>query len=272
MSAPEDLFSNGSSFAVNLDVFSGPFEVLLSLISKHQLDVTEVAIAQVTDEFIAFIRSQDDAALEQMSEFVVVAATLLDIKAARLLPREADDDDELLAIFEARDILFAKLLQYRAFKKVAVELSQRMSMQSLSYARDVPLAEEFRQILPEVHLNLGAVDLAILAASALFRRPDTVTIDHIHDPLVPVDSQIALMRERLIIGDRQSFSQLCADARNVPTVVSRFLAVLEMLRNGEIEIEQDGPLQPLVIIRISELNAVAWESNDRRDAERRDYE
>ncbi|WP_216379320.1 segregation and condensation protein A [Arcanobacterium phocae] len=268
MSAHEDLFSNGSSFAVNLDVFSGPFDVLLSLIGKHKLDVTDVALSQVTDEFIAFIQRQDSAVLEHMSEFVVVAATLLDIKAARLLPRTNDDDDELEAIFEARDLLFAKLLQYRAFKKVAAELAQKMSVQSLSFPRDVPLEESFRSILPEVDLRLGTVDLAILAAGALFRRPDEVMIDHIHDPLVPVASQITVIRERLAHGERVSFSQLCADARNVPTVVSRFLAVLEMLRNGEVVIEQEGPLQPLFIVRVALDNAVGWESIDRSDAER----
>lgn len=117
MVVQEDLGS-GSRFAVNLDVFSGPFEVLLSLISKHRLDVTDVALAKITDEFLAFVRDQDEAALDQMSEFVVVAATLLDLKAARLLPRDEREDDDLLALFEARDVLFAKLLQYRAFKKL----------------------------------------------------------------------------------------------------------------------------------------------------------
>ncbi|QJC21781.1 segregation and condensation protein A [Arcanobacterium buesumense] len=268
MSARDNLFSNGSSFAVSLDVFSGPFDVLLSLIGKHQLDVTEVALAQVTDDFIAFIRSQDEAALEQMSEFVVVAATLLDIKAARLLPREARDDDDVAAIFEARDILFAKLLQYRAFKKVALEIAQYMSAQSLSFPRNVPLEEAFHNILPDVDVPIGCVDLAILAAGALFRRPDQVAINHIHDPLVPVESQISVLRQRLMVGDRMSFAQLCSDAVNVATVVSRFLAVLEMLRQGEVDINQAGPLESLIVIRVKPGNTVALESNDRSDAER----
>lgn len=263
----EDLGS-GSRFAVNLDVFSGPFEVLLSLISKHRLDVTDVALAKITDEFIAFVRDQDEAALDQMSEFVVVAATLLDLKAARLLPRDEREDDDLLALFEARDVLFAKLLQYRAFKKVAVELAQRMREQSLSFARDVPVEPEFSQIRPPVEIRLSPVELALFAASVFARKPNTVATEHIHDPLVPVESQVVYIRERLAVGESITFGDLCSDAPDVSTVVSRFLAVLDLLRRGEIECDQTGPLAPLTITRIVVANGVALKSIDRSDAER----
>lgn len=248
MTVQDDLFTS-EGFAVNLDVFSGPFEVLLSLIAKHRLDITEVALATVTDEFLTFIRQQDELDLSQMSEFLVVAATLLDIKAARLLPRDETDEEDL-ELLEARDLLFAKLLQYRAFKQVAVDIAARFSAQSLAVARDVPMEDEFKALLPEIQLRLGLEDLAILAARAMSRPPQTVAFDHLHDPLVPVDTQIALLRDRMVIGDRVSFSSLCSDAYNVPTVISRFLAVLEMLRGGEVHIDQDGPLEPLLITRV----------------------
>ncbi|MFP7696132.1 segregation and condensation protein A [Trueperella sp. LYQ143] len=250
MSAPirEDLFSS-DEFAVDLDVFSGPFAVLLSLITKKKLDITEIALAEVTDEFLAFIQAQDDADISQLSQFLVVAATLLDLKAARLLPHDEDEEEDL-ELLGARDVLFAKLLQYRAFKDVSMDIAQRLSEQSLAYARIVPMEDEFRALLPEVELPLTVVDLAILAARPFTRQPTEVMMDHLHDPLVPVDTQVAYLRQRLVRGDRVSFTELCRDARSIPTVISRFLALLELLRDREIRVEQEGPLQPLFVIRV----------------------
>ncbi|MFC5370124.1 segregation and condensation protein A [Arcanobacterium bovis] len=246
----EDLFTETKdTFAVDLDVFQGPFDVLLSLIARHRLDITDVALAQVTDEFLAFVAKQEELDLSGASEFLVVAATLLDLKAARLLPHE-EDDAETIELLEARDLLFAKLLQYRAFKEVAVDIAVRFQQQSLSFPRIVDLEPHFRSMLPELEFNVDATDLAIYAAQALTRKSAGVTLDHLHDPLVPVDSQVILLRERLLIGDRISFTQVCADARNIPTVVSRFLAVLELIRAGELAIEQDSPLGTLVLTRI----------------------
>ncbi|MBM7825405.1 segregation and condensation protein A [Arcanobacterium pluranimalium] len=267
----DDLFADSkATFAVDLDVFQGPFEVLLSLIARHRLDVTEVALAQVTDEFLAFVSKQRELDLSQASEFVVVAATLLDLKAARLLPHE-EDDAETIELLEARDLLFAKLLQYRAFKEVAVDIAVRLQQQGLSFARNVELEPHFKKMLPELEFNVDATDLAIYAAQALSRKSSAVAIDHLHDPLVPVDSQIILLRERLIIGDRISFTQVCADARNIPTVVSRFLAVLELARSGELAIEQETPLGPLVIRRInSSHDGSASEKNENHSANSRE--
>ncbi len=248
--ASEDLFSS-DGFAVELDVFSGPFEVLLSLISRKKLDVTEVALSEVTDEFIAFVRSQDKADLSQMSEFVVVAATLLDMKAARLLPRDETDDEDL-EILGARDLLFAKLLQYKAYKDVAASLAVTFAIQSLTTPRDVPMEENYREMLPEVELRLTLNDLAMLAASAFTRGPDEMTFDHLHDPLIPVEIQVAYLRDQLVVGDRVSFTNLCKDAHSVTMVVSRFLAVLDMLRNEEIQVEQDGPLSTLYVTRVTD--------------------
>ena len=249
-SASEDLFSS-DEFAVELDVFSGPFEVLLSLISRKKLDVTETALSEVTDEFLAFVRNQDEAELSQMSEFVVVAATLLDMKAARLLPREEVDEEDL-EILGARDLLFAKLLQYKAYKDVAADLAATLGVQSLSTPRDVPMEDHFRQMLPEVDLRINLDDLAMLAARAFTRTPEEMTFDHLHDPLIPIETQVAYLRERLVVGDRVSFTNLCAEAHSVTMVVSRFLAVLDMLRWGELRVEQDGPLSTLFVVRVTD--------------------
>ncbi|MDR6938787.1 ScpA family protein [Arcanobacterium hippocoleae] len=245
-----DLFTHEpEDFAVELDVFSGPFDVLLSLIARKKLDVTSIALAQVTDEFISFALAQEDLNLSQASQFVVVAATLLDLKAARLLPHE-EIDEEIIAILEARDLLFAKLLQYRAFKEVARDFAARLLSQSMAIARDVPLESHFKTALPELRINFDCEDLARLAANAFSRKPAVVGLDHLHDPLVPVESQINYLRQKMLPGEQISFAKLCASARNIPTVVSRFLAVLEMLRNNEIAIMQESPLAPLIITRL----------------------
>lgn len=248
--AEPDLFSSAKEeFAVHLDVFAGPFEVLLSLIARRRLDITKVSLSQVTDDFIAFLRAQKDLDLSGASEFLVVAATLLDLKAARLLPRNEESDGEMPELLEARDLLFAKMLQYRAFKEVAHGFALRLAMQSLAFARDVPPEPQISALLPQTVLDLTPEEFARLAAGVLSRKKDEVNFDHLHDPPVSVESQLAYLRGRLIAGDRVSFSGLCRDAGNVSTVISRFLAILELLRNGEISAEQNAPLNPLYIIR-----------------------
>ncbi|MCI5826087.1 MAG: segregation/condensation protein A [Arcanobacterium sp.] len=248
--------SESEEFAVSLAVFSGPFEVLLSLITRRKLDITEVALSEVTDEFLAFVAAQSEADLSQVSEFVVVAATLLDLKAARLLPHsEADEED--VELLEARDLLFAKLLQYRAFKEVAADLAARLSAQTLFVPRAVPLEEPFKGLLPEVELGITPEYLAMLAAQALTRKEPTIQLDHIHDPLVSVESQVQAIYERLAVGDRMSFHSLCSDAPNVATVVSRFLAVLDLLRRGEVSVEQNSPLESLVVVRVASAEQAA---------------
>ena len=243
------------AFAVELDVFSGPFDVLLSLITKKRLDITEVALAEVTDEFLAFVAQQSEADLSVVSEFLVVAATLLELKAARLLPRdESEDSAEDLELLEARDLLFAKLLQYRAFKEVAMDLALRFSSENLFVARDVPLEDHFAKALPELQFKVKPEYLAQLAANALTRREPTIVLDHLHGALVSVESQVAYVRERLAVGQSTSFTQLCADAPNVATIVSRFLAVLDLVRRGEIDVAQDGPLTPLVVSRVKDTS------------------
>ncbi|HMG61580.1 MAG TPA: segregation/condensation protein A, partial [Streptosporangiaceae bacterium] len=179
------------SFQVHLDVFEGPFDLLLALISKHKLDITEIALSSVTDEFIAHIRALADAwDLDQASYFLVVAATLLDLKAARLLPAGEVDDEEDLALLEARDLLFARLLQYRAYKEVAAVLAGKMAVQGRRFARRVAMEPQFASLLPEVLLGLGPGQFAAIAAQVLApRRPPTVSTDHLHIPRTSVREQ-----------------------------------------------------------------------------------
>ncbi len=243
------------AFEVHLDVFEGPFDLLLSLISKHQLDVTEVALHQVTDEFIAFIRARGaDWELGTATEFLLVAATLLDLKAARLLPSGEVEDEEDLALLEARDLLFARLLQYRAYKQVAAVFATMFAEQGLRYPRAVSLEPQFAAALPEVLLGIGPEEFARLAAAAFRpREVPTVAIDHIHAPMVSVREHAALLSERLRRLGSGSFRSLCQDCENTLEVVARFLALLELYRESQVAFDQ--------VTALGELH-VRWTGGD----------
>jgi segregation and condensation protein A len=237
------------TFQVHLDVYSGPFDLLLGLIGKHKLDVTEIALAKVTDEFIAFIRSHEHVwDLGQASEFLLVAATLLDLKAARLLPSAEVEDDEDLALLEARDLLFARLLQYRAFKEVAATMAGRMVDERLLRPRSVPVEPHFARLLPELILGITPEQLAMIAARAMTPKPPPVVgLDHLHAPPVSVREQAALLIDRLRRTRTASFRVLIADADATIVVVARFLALLELFREGAVAFEQAAPLGDLTI-------------------------
>jgi len=237
------------SFAVTLHNFEGPFDLLLSLIAKHRLDITEVALAEVTDDFIAHISAQSDWDLGQASEFLVIAATLLDLKAARLLPRGTVEDDDDLELLEARDLLFARLLQYRAFKQVAAYLGEEWSSNARSYARSVPLEPQFAALLPELVMQVGPEELARFAAGALAPRPGppTVELSHLHNPVVPVREQAAIIVDRLRRLRSVTFRTLTGDADGTAVVVSRFLALLELFREGAVTFEQAEALGELTV-------------------------
>jgi segregation and condensation protein A len=234
-------------FAVHLDVFEGPFDLLLALISKHKLDITEVALSQVTDEFIAHIRACADGwDLDQASYFLVVAATLLDLKAARLLPAGEVEDEDDLALLEARDLLFARLLQYRAYKEAAAVFAGRMSAQARRFPRRVPAEPRFAALLPEVLLNLGPAEFARLAALVLAPRPPPVVpTSHIHAPQTTVAEQLEVLRRRLSLAGRATFAELSGDCAGVYEVVARFLALLELYRDGNVGLEQADALGEL---------------------------
>jgi segregation and condensation protein A len=241
--------SGAPAFEVHLDVFEGPFDLLLALISKHKLDITEVALSQVTDEFIAFISERADGwDLDQVSYFLVVAATLLDLKAARLLPSGEVEDEEDLALLEARDLLFARLLQYRAYKEVAATFAARMTAAARRFPRRVPLEPRFAGLLPEVFLGLGPDEFARLAALALAPKPPPkVSTEHIHAPLISLREQARIISALLAKLGRASFRQLTANAAGNYEVVASFLALLELYREDAVSFEQVIPLGELYV-------------------------
>ena len=236
------------SFEVHLPVFSGPFDLLLSLIAKHKLDVTEVALAEVADDFVAHIR---DAGfdLDQATEFLVVAATLLDLKAARLLPTPAgDDEEEDLALLEARDLLFARLLQYRAYKRAAALLSGLEDLERRHAGRLVALEEQYAAALPEVVIPIAPAGLAALAARLREAKvPPEVAIDHVHAPRVDIRAHSRAVVERLREFGTASFRTLCVGCSETIEVVVRFLALLELHRDGTVSFDQPTPLGDLTV-------------------------
>lgn len=248
-------------FRVHLSNFSGPFDLLLSLISKHKMDITEIALAEVTDEFINFIRQADltEAGAETgrgtswdlgtVSEFLVVAATLLDLKAARLLPTGVVEDAEDLELLEARDLLFARLLQYRAFKDVAATIGHQLAAEARSLPRQVSLEPALVALLPELVWKLSADEFARIAATVLGPKPPApeVNLEHLHDPKVSVREQAAVVVQRLRAASVLSFRALSADAGGTAVVVARFLALLELFRDGVIAFDQAAALGELTV-------------------------
>lgn len=240
-------------FTVRLRNFEGPFDLLLQLISQRKMDVTEVALHQVTDDFIAYTRALGaDAGLEETTEFLVIAATLLDLKTARLLPSGLVEDAEDLALLEAKDLIFARLLQYRAYKQVAALFHELEAAALCRYPRSVSLEERFAALLPEVLLGVDAAHFADVAAAA-FRPappPPEVSLAHLHTPRVSVQEQAALMLAQLQAAEPGSwtgFSELVADCEHTMHVVARFLGLLELYREAAVVFDQEQPLGTLLV-------------------------
>lgn len=238
-----------SAFTVHLTNFEGPFDLLLQLISRHKMDVTEVALSAVTDEFIGHIRTMgSEWNLDQTSSFIVVAATLLDLKAARLLPQGEVEDPEDLALLEARDLLFARLLQYRAFKQVSALMAERLETEALRCPRPGGLDEPFASLLPEVEITIDTDQLAWLAARALQpKEQPTVSLAHLHAPAVSVREQADIVAGKLRRAGTQTFRALVSDAPDRNVVVARFLALLELARDQAVAFEQLTALGELTV-------------------------
>ncbi|MFI5863370.1 segregation and condensation protein A [Streptomyces sp. NPDC051546] len=236
-------------FTVRLVNFEGPFDLLLQLISRHKLDVTEVALSEVTNEFMAHIRAMGpDWDLDQTTEFLVVAATLLDLKAARLLPVAEVEDEADLALLEARDLLFARLLQYRAYKRIAEIFQDRAETEGKRYPRTVGLEPGLAELLPEVVISIGGEGLARLAVKAMQpRAKPQVYVDHIHAPLVSVREQAGLVVALLKARGEATFQELTEDAADTLTVVARFLALLELYREKAVVLDQEEALKTLTV-------------------------
>ncbi len=238
------------AFAVRVAGFEGPFDLLLSLIARHRIEVTELALHVVTDDFIAHVRAQGvEWDLDEATSFLVIAATLLDLKAARLLPDGSVEDEEDLALLEARDLLFARLLQYRAFKEVAALFDGMLTDAATRRPRDVGLEPWLAELLPEVLLGLGPVEFAAIAEAAFEPRPPDpgVSITHIHAPAVSVREQAAIIVERLRRRGVSTFRALTDDAPTTLVVIGRFLALLELYRDGVVTFEQAAALGDLSV-------------------------
>jgi len=249
-----DVNAASGGFSVHLSNFDGPFDLLLQLISRHKMDVTEVSLSIVTDEFIAFIRALEASGqgweLDQATEFLVVAATLLDLKAARLLPSGEVDDEEDLALLEARDLLFARLLQYRAFKEIAATFSERILAADKSFPRVVALDPALAALLPEVLIGVGAQRFAAIAERVLTPKVSpVVAVEHLHTPLVSVIEESRRVVEALRHSKTLSFRNLISDADSTLVVVARFLALLDLYRQGVLRFDQ--------VIALGELQ-ISW--------------
>jgi segregation and condensation protein A len=238
--------TQGGDFQVRLDNFEGPFDLLLSLISRRQLDVTEVALSQVTDEFLGYLAGMETWDLGKATEFLVVAATLLDLKAARLLPAAEVEDEEDLALLEARDLLFARLLQYRAYKLAAAYLGELERNQAHKHGRATELEPRFAQLLPEVLIGISREHLAAIAAQALVPKPAAVvSTEHLYTPQVSVREQTRILRDRLRRVGAATFRALVSDCTNRMEVVGRFLGLLELYRDGWVSFDQVAALAEL---------------------------
>lgn len=249
-----DVNASSGGFSVHLSNFDGPFDLLLQLISRHKMDVTEVALSIVTDEFISFIRALEASGegwdLDQATEFLVVAATLLDLKAARLLPSGEVEDEEDLALLEARDLLFARLLQYRAFKEIAATFSERILAADKSFPRVVALDPALSSLLPEVLIGVGAQRFAAIAERVLTPKVSpVVAVEHLHLPLVSVTEESKRVVEALRNSKSLSFRNLISDADSTLVVVARFLALLDLYRQGVLRFDQ--------VIALGELH-ISW--------------
>ncbi len=250
--APSITDGRVAGFSVHLTNFDGPFDLLLQLISRHKMDITEIALGAVTDEFIAYIKelekSDEGWDLDKTTEFLVVAATLLDLKAAKLLPSGEIDDEADLALLEARDLLFARLLQYRAFKEIAAIFSERIEREEKTFARTVALEPHFSQLLPEVLIGVGAERFAAIANRVLTpKTAPTFTIDHIHRPLVSVAEEATRVVEHLRRTGRATFRALIEGAESTLVIIARFLSLLELYREGVVRFEQMVSLGELQI-------------------------
>ncbi len=246
------------AFSVHLDNFDGPFDLLLQLISRHRMDITEVALSAVTDEFISFIRALEASGegwkLDQATEFLVVAATLLDLKAARLLPSGEVEDETDLALLEARDLLFARLLQYRAFKEIASTFQERIAIEDRAFARVVALDPSLAALLPEVLIGVGPERFAAIAERVLTPKiTPAVAVEHLHMPLVSVAEEARWVVDALRKSKSMSFRHLVADAESTLVVVARFLALLDLYRQGALRFDQ--------VVALGELQ-ISWTGSE----------
>jgi len=242
-------------FQLQLDNFEGPFDLLLNLIGRHEMEITQVALAKVTNEFLKYVKSLDaKKEIDSASEFLVVAATLLDMKLASLLPQGEVVDSEDVSLLEARDLLFARLLQYRAFKEVASWFSNALDAESHRYPRAVRLEEPYRNLRPELEWNTTVQELHDIAKAALAPKPvPEVGTSHLHAPKVSIREQVGIMVKKLRQAGKLTFRQLISDTSDRAEFVARFLGILELYRIGAVGLKQEESF--------SEID-IQWQSKD----------
>lgn len=268
------------TYQVRLEVFEGPFDLLLQLISKRKLEITEVDLADITSDFLASLGDLADLDLETATRFLVIAATLIELKAARLLPRDEQDELEDL-LGETRDLLYARLLEYRAFRQLAELVAARLEGNSGFLARDVPLDAPWRSLVPDAPLDLSLDDLARLAATASRPRPEPVVeFGHIRRSFISIQDAATTVLERLgEPGGTSMFSGLITGRSRGDAVVF-FLALLELYKLGHLDLEQPDHHADVTVSRresladltvLSELDR-ALEADDDANGDQNDAE
>lgn len=244
-----------SGFQVNLEVYSGPFDALLGMIANNKLELTEVSLSSITEEFLTYVRGLDFTKnMDEASAFLDIASILVEVKSVAILPGGEDNqhDEQSLEALRERDLLFARLLQYRAYKQAAGDFRARIAANSGRFPHPAAMDEGVAAMLPELVWTLTPLELAQLAAQVIANAPASeVSIHQLHVPLVDLRAQSLVVRDRLIAaleskGDQSmSFSELTRDCTSRIEVVARFMAVLVFFKQGVLQYQQDGPFAEL---------------------------
>ena len=244
-----------SGFRVNLEVYSGPFDALLGMIANNKLELTEVSLSSITEEFLTYVRGLDFTKnMDEASAFLDIASILVEAKSVAILPGGEDNqyDEQSLEALRERDLLFARLLQYRAYKQAAGDFRARIAANSGRFPHPAAMDEGVAAMLPELVWTLTPLELAQLAAQVIANAPASeVSIHQLHVPLVDLRAQSLVVRDRLIAaleskGDQSmSFSELTRDCTSRIEVVARFMAVLVFFKQGVLQYQQDGPFAEL---------------------------
>lgn len=244
-----------SGFQVNLEVYSGPFDALLGMIANNKLELTEVSLSSITEEFLTYVRGLDFTKnMDEASAFLDIASILVEAKSVAILPggEDSQHDEQSLEALRERDLLFARLLQYRAYKQAAGDFRARIAANSGRFPHPAAMDEGIAAMLPELVWTLTPLELAQLAAQVIANAPASeVSIHQLHVPLVDLRAQSMVVRDRLIAaleskGDQSmSFSELTRDCTSRIEVVARFMAVLVFFKQGVLQYQQDGPFAEL---------------------------
>lgn len=244
-----------SGFRVNLEVYSGPFDALLGMIANNRLELTEVSLSSITEEFLTYVRGLDFTKnMDEASAFLDIASILVEAKSVAILPggEDSQHDEQSLEVLRERDLLFARLLQYRAYKQAAGDFRARIAANSGRFPHPAAMDEGVAAMLPELVWTLTPLELARLTAQVIANVPASeVSIHQLHVPLVDLRAQSLVVRDRLIAaleskGDQSiSFSELTRDCTSRIEVVARFMAVLVFFKQGVLQYQQDGPFAEL---------------------------